>query len=154
VQLTGVIEADEVYIVTGHKGRLDIVAQEGRPGRRRRLKGKRGQGALADEKPLVLGLVQRDSEVVLRMLPNVQQVAIKPVITETVAPGSLIYTDEYDIYNRLSEWGMSIRASITPQASMLAMTMVMGFMKSMSTRWKASGHYCDLGCVRIVASRR
>ncbi len=103
--LTGVIEADEVYIVAGHKGRPDIVAKEGRPGRRRRLKGKRGRGTLADEKPPVLGLIQRDGEIVLRMLPNVQQVTIQPVITESIAPGSLIYTDEYDIYNRLSEWG-------------------------------------------------
>jgi transposase-like protein len=94
-----------VYIVAGHKGRPDIVAQEGRTGRRRRLKGKRGRGTLADEKPPVLGLIQRDGEVVVRMLPNVQQATIKPVITQTVAPGSLIYTDEYDIYNRLPEWG-------------------------------------------------
>jgi len=27
------------------------------------------------------------------------------VITKTVAPGSKLYTDEYDIYNRLPEWG-------------------------------------------------
>ncbi len=94
-----------MYIVAGHKGRPDIVAQEGRTGRRRRLKGKRGRGTLADEKPPVLGLIQRDGEVVVRMLPNVQQATIKPVITQTVAPGSLIYTDEYDIYNRLPEWG-------------------------------------------------
>ena len=106
MQLTGKIEADEVYIVAGHKGRPDIVAQEGRPGRRRRLKGKRGRGTLADEKPPMMGLIQHDGEVVLRMLPNVQQVTIKPVITETIAPGSLIYTDEYDIDNRLSEWGL------------------------------------------------
>jgi transposase-like protein len=105
VQLTGEIEADEVYIVAGHKGRPDRVAQEGRQGRRRRLKGKRGRGTLADEKPPVLGLIQRDGDVVIRMLPNVQQVTIKPVITQTIAPGSLIYTDDYDIYNRLSEWG-------------------------------------------------
>jgi len=32
VQLTGVIVADEVYIVVGHKGRPDIVTQEDRPG--------------------------------------------------------------------------------------------------------------------------
>jgi len=94
-----------VYIVAGHKGRPDIVAQEGRTGRRRRLKGKRGRGTLVDEKPPVLGLIQRDGEVVVRMLPNVQQATIKPVITQTVAPGSLIYSDEYDIYNRLPEWG-------------------------------------------------
>lgn len=101
MQLTGEIEADEVYIIAGHKGHPEIVAQEGRKGRRRRLKGKRGRGTLADEKPPVLGLIQRDGEVVIRMLPNVQQVTIKPV----VAPGSLMYTDEYDIYNRLSDWG-------------------------------------------------
>ena len=94
-----------MYIVAGHKGRPDIVAQEGRTGRRRRLKGKRGRGTLVDEKPPVLGLIQRDGEVVVRMLPNVQQATIKPVITQTVAPGSLIYSDEYDIYNRLPEWG-------------------------------------------------
>jgi transposase-like protein len=105
VQLTGEIEADEVYLIAGHKGHPEIVAQEGRKGRWRRLKGKRGRGTLADEKPPVLRLLQRDGEVVIRMLPNVQQVTIKPVITETVAPGSLMYTDEYDIYNRLSDWG-------------------------------------------------
>jgi transposase len=53
----------------------------------------------------VLGLLQRDGEVVIRMLPNVQQRTIQPVITNSVAPGSQFYTDEHDIYDRLSEWG-------------------------------------------------
>ena len=39
------------------------------------------------------------------MLENVQQVTIKPLIQATSAPGTLIYTDEYDIYSRLDEWG-------------------------------------------------
>jgi transposase-like protein len=39
------------------------------------------------------------------MLPNVQQDTIKPIITTTVAPGATVYTDEYDIYARLPEWG-------------------------------------------------
>jgi transposase-like protein len=39
------------------------------------------------------------------MLPNVRQVTIKPIITEAVAPGTLIHTDEYDIYARLPAWG-------------------------------------------------
>jgi transposase len=30
---------------------------------------------------------------------------IQPIITRTIAPGSLIYTDEYDIYRRLEAWG-------------------------------------------------
>jgi transposase-like protein len=105
VQLSGEIEADEVYIIAGHKGLPAEVAKAGRQGRRRRLKGKRGRGTLAEDKPPVLGLLQRDGEVFIQMLPNVQQVTIKPVITSTVAAGSLFYTDEYDIYNRLPEWG-------------------------------------------------
>jgi transposase-like protein len=41
------------------------------------------------------------------MLPNVQQITIKPVIAASVTPGTLIHTDEYDIYARLPVWGYS-----------------------------------------------
>ncbi|MGA9800158.1 MAG: IS1595 family transposase [Terriglobales bacterium] len=57
------------------------------------------------EKPPILGLIQRGGQVLLHMLENVQQTTIKPVIAACVAQGSQIYTDEYDIYARLSEWG-------------------------------------------------
>lgn len=91
--------------MAGHKGLPAEVRKAGRKGRRKRLKGKRGRGTLAGDKPPMLGLLQRDGQVVLRMLPNVQQVTIQPVITSTVVSGSQFYTDEYDIYNRLPEWG-------------------------------------------------
>jgi transposase-like protein len=39
------------------------------------------------------------------MLENVQQTTIQPIITATVAAGSLIHTDEYTIYARLTAWG-------------------------------------------------
>jgi len=39
--------------------------------------------------------------VLLRMLANVQQTTIKPVITAAVTPGTLAQTDEYSIYARL-----------------------------------------------------
>ena len=94
-----------MYIVAGHKGNPEVVRRLGRQGRRRRLRGNRGRGTLATEKPPVLGLIQRDGDVVITMLPNVQQVTIKPIITQTVEPASLIYTDEYDIYHRLPAWG-------------------------------------------------
>ncbi len=57
------------------------------------------------DKPPILGLIQRGGQVVLHMLPNVRQATIKPVISDTVAPGTLIHTDEYDIYARLPAWG-------------------------------------------------
>jgi transposase len=43
--------------------------------------------------------------VILHMLPNVRQATIKPIIAQAVAPGTLINTDEYDIYARLPAWG-------------------------------------------------
>ena len=39
------------------------------------------------------------------MLANVKQRTIRPVIEVTVAGGTLVHTDEYDIYGRLEEWG-------------------------------------------------
>jgi hypothetical protein len=71
-RLSGEIEADEVYVVAGHEGHSEIVAKLGRDGRRRRLKGKRGRGTLAEEKPPILGLLQRMGDVVIQMLPDVQ----------------------------------------------------------------------------------
>ncbi len=53
----------------------------------------------------MLGLLQRNGEVYIQMLSNVQQITIQPVITRVVQEDSQIYTDEYDIYGRLTEWG-------------------------------------------------
>lgn len=39
------------------------------------------------------------------MLANVQQATIRPIIQASVATGTLIHTDEYDIYARLEAWG-------------------------------------------------
>ena len=50
-------------------------------------------------------MIQRGGQVLLRMLANVQQATIKPVIEATVAKGSLIDTDEYNVYARLPVWG-------------------------------------------------
>ena len=76
-----------------------------RPGaplrRRRRLAGAPGRGTLEKDKPPILGLIQRGGQVVLQMLANVQQKTIQPIVQATVAQGTLVYTDEYDIYARL-----------------------------------------------------
>src|SRR5947209_4686372 len=79
--------------------------KKGRPDRRRRLRGAPGRGTLEKDKPPILGLIERGGQVVLHMLPNVQQATIRPLITETVTPGTLVHTDEYDIYARLPSWG-------------------------------------------------
>ena len=50
-------------------------------------------------------MIQRGGDVVIQMLANVQQKTIQPVIQATGRTGTLIYTDEYDIYARLASWG-------------------------------------------------
>ena len=53
----------------------------------------------------MLGLTQRGGAVILHRLPNVPQATIQPIITQAVALGTLINTDDYDIYARLPVWG-------------------------------------------------
>ena len=105
VILENEVELDEMYLVAGFKGQPLKVAQKQREGRRRRLKGKSGRGTAAQEKPPIFGMLQRSGEVIIKMLDNVQQVTIKPLIQKAITLGSLIYTDEYAIYQRLKQWG-------------------------------------------------
>lgn len=50
-------------------------------------------------------MLQRGGQVVLRMLHNVKQKTIEPLLRKTILPGTLIHTDEYGIYSRLPLWG-------------------------------------------------
>jgi len=50
-------------------------------------------------------MIERGGDVMIRMLENVKQVTIKPIIKATVAAGTMVYTDEYSIYNSLTKWG-------------------------------------------------
>ncbi len=103
--LSGDVECDEVYVIAGHKGQPEAVRSAGRRGRRRRLKGARGRGTLATEKPPIFGMIQRGGAVVIRMVENVRQATIRPLIQTFIAPGTRFHTDEYAIYNPLKDWG-------------------------------------------------
>lgn len=50
-------------------------------------------------------MIERGGQVHIEMLPNVQQRTIAPLIKDVIAPNTIVYTDEYSIYNRLEEWG-------------------------------------------------
>jgi len=104
------VECDEVYITAGHKGKPEAVKEKGRVGRRNRLKGARGRGTLEKEKPPVFGMIQRNGEVSIQMLSDVRIRTIEPIIKGTIKRGTLIYTDEYGIYNRLEKWGYDHKA--------------------------------------------
>jgi transposase-like protein len=83
--------------------------KKGRQGRRRRLKGARGRGTLEKENPPLLGVLHRGGERVIRLRENVQQATISPILRALITPGTRGYTDEYDIYHRLPEWGFDHR---------------------------------------------
>ena len=39
------------------------------------------------------------------MLANVRQPTIRPFIETSIATGTLVHTDEYNVYARLEHWG-------------------------------------------------
>jgi transposase-like protein len=54
-------------------------------------------------------MIQRGGQIVIRMLADVKQATIGPLIKATIAPETVVYTDEYDIYARLSQRGYTHR---------------------------------------------
>jgi transposase-like protein len=105
VQLSQEVEADECYIVAGQKGQPLKVQRQKRIARKRRLKGKRGRGNAAQERNPVLGLVQRNGLLRLQVVENVKQKTIQPILEGSIQKNSIIYTDEYNIYNKVKDWG-------------------------------------------------
>ena len=92
--LSNEVECDEAYVIAGHKGRPEVVQNQGRQGRRRRLQGPCGRGTLEKERPPVFGMMQRGGQVVLTLIANVQQKTIEPLIKATIVAGTLVYTDD------------------------------------------------------------
>lgn len=67
------------------------------------MKGKRGRGTAQEDKVPVLGMIQRGGAVIIRPLENVKRKTIEPIIRRYVSEGSKVFTDEYNIYDWLSE---------------------------------------------------
>src|SRR5215218_7492489 len=72
---------------------------------RRGLVAKAPPVRLEEEKPPVLGLIQRGGQLVMRMLADVRRKTIRPIIETAVAEGARVHTDEYASYARLPAWG-------------------------------------------------
>ena len=95
-------------------------------------------------------MIERGGRVVIRMLENVQQKTIAPLIEKFIAPGTQVYTDEYDIYARLPQWGYDHKTVCHSRGEYARDDDGEAFTRRMSTRWRAFGRYCPLGCVPIV----
>lgn len=83
--LSGHVEIDETYVGGRRKG------------------GKRGRGAPG--KAIVMGMLQRDGDVMTRIVPDVRRETLEPHILENVELGSDVSTDELSSYNQLSRHG-------------------------------------------------
>jgi len=46
-------------------------------------------------------MIERGGSIVIRMQENVKQKTIEPLIKAAIADGTLVNTDEYDLYARL-----------------------------------------------------
>ena len=68
-----------------------------------RRAGKRGRGATG--KTPVLGIVRRKGRISASVSKDVKYSTIMPVIRKRILPESIVYTDEFPIYNRLHKRG-------------------------------------------------
>lgn len=100
----GDVEVDEVYIISGWKGR-PAGHKPPRPPRRRRLKGKRGRGTWKSDKVPLVAIVQRNGQVRLFAQRNLQKATFRPLLKRWIRQGAQVYTDDYDIYHFLTSAG-------------------------------------------------
>lgn len=82
--LSGDVEADEAYV----------------GGKRQ---GKRGRGASG--KTVVFGMVERDGDLMVEVVPNAKTKTIQPIIEANVEKGSTMHTDEWWAYKGLDRKG-------------------------------------------------
>jgi len=86
--LSGHVEADETYV-------------GGKP----HHKGTSRGGRSADGKTIVFGIVERDGELITRVVPNASRKTIEPHIFEFVPKRTVMSTDEWVAYDNLRKMG-------------------------------------------------
>jgi transposase-like protein len=64
-----------------------------------------GKPDASSNKTAVFGMVERGGDVLTRAIPDTRKENILPVITQYVAPGTHVSTDEYKLYRRLPNMG-------------------------------------------------
>ena len=84
-QLVGTVEVDETYVGGKRSG------------------GKRGRGAPG--KTVVFGMLERDGDVMAKVVPNVRKKTLHTIIKENVEKGSTVNSDELASYNGLDKAG-------------------------------------------------
>jgi transposase-like protein len=88
--LSNCVEIDETYMGADEKNKHTSKKTEGAQGRSTKTK-----------KP-VLGMKERDGNIVAKVVDDTKSNTIIPIIEQTIIAGSEVYTDEYNAYNSLS----------------------------------------------------
>ena len=83
--LVGTVEMDETYVGGKKSG------------------GKRGRGTPG--KTVVFGMLERDGDIMTKVVPNVRKKTLQPIIKKNVEKGSTVHTDELKSYTGLSKPG-------------------------------------------------
>ena len=61
--------------------------------------------ACAPGKIVVFGMLERDGDVMAKVVPDVKKKTLQPIVAENVGKGSTVHTDELRSYNGLSKAG-------------------------------------------------
>ncbi|MEM7031690.1 MAG: transposase [Chloroflexota bacterium] len=69
---------------------------------RKRANKRRGRGTYANDRPPICGVIGRKSrQVRIRVMKNTQGKTLCPFVEKFTHPETILYTDEYDSYNKL-----------------------------------------------------
>jgi transposase len=97
------VEADEMYQNAGEKG---VPHEDPEDPPRHRANKIQGHGTMENDRPPVVGIVGRESEMVrLEVVEHSDQKTLETLVVNMTKPGTMVYTDEWDGYNHLPELG-------------------------------------------------
>ena len=91
LKIVGLFHADETFVGGKNKNRHEDKKVEN------------SQGRSYKDKTPVFGLMQEGGQVHTQVVPNTQAATLKPIISNLVANGSIVVTDEWVAYQGLSK---------------------------------------------------
>lgn len=98
--LSGTIELDETYV-----GGKESNKHQGKLEKEKRLAGRTTLKGRPTDKAMVIGIVQRNGNLIHTVVDRATQKNIFPLVEKHVEKGSAMVTDEFKMYQRLSKLG-------------------------------------------------